>query len=314
MELSSAADILRRSDRFLLITHRRPDGDTLGCAGALCHALRRMGKTAYVFPNPEITESYLPFLRPYLADTVSGSGWFTLAVDVADPALFCSGFRGKIDLWLDHHPSRGAAREPGVICSERASCGELVLELIRLLLGAPDIEEADLLYIAVSTDTGCFCYANTNAATHIAAAKLIEAGAHSQKLNKNLFRTKSRSRLLLEGMVYSTLRSFREGAVNAALVTLDMLRSSGVDESDCEDLAGLVGQLDGYRVGITIRELSASPARSKISLRTDGSVDAAVVCGRFGGGGHKMASGCEIEAAPEEALAEIIAAVDAEWP
>ncbi len=313
MELAAAAELLRRHDRYCLITHRRPDGDTLGCAGALCHALRRLGKTAFVYPNADITDTYRPFLLPYFPEDGMPEDVFCVALDVADPGMVCSGFTGKIDLWLDHHPGRGVVREPGVIRPDLAACGELVLDLIVDLLGAPDREEADLLYMAVSTDTGCFCYANTTAATHRAAAAVMDAGADAQRLNKLLFRTKSRARFLLEGQICSSLRSFRSCEINAAVVTLEMLRSSGAVESDLEDLAGIVGQVAGNRVAITIRELSLSPARCKVSLRTDGGVDAARVCARFGGGGHRMASGCELPLGPEETLSAVLAAVEEEW-
>ena len=188
-----------------------------------------------------------------------------------------------------------------------------MLELIEELLGAPDPEEANLLYIAVSTDTGCFVYANTNADTHRAAAKVLDAGAELPRINKLLFRTKRRERLALEGMVYSTLTSLRGGELNIAVITLDMLRASGVTENDCEDLANLAGQVAGSRVSVTVRELSLDPPESKVSLRTDGGVDASRVCARFGGGGHKMAAGCELPLPPRETAEAIRAAVEEAW-
>ena len=312
MELDQAAEYLRSHDQYRLVTHRRPDGDTLGSAGALCHALRRMGKTAFLHPNPEITETYLPFVSAYLASEAADDT-INVAVDVADPGIACLGFQGEIRFWLDHHLSRNGAREPGVIWHHKSSCGELVLELIEELLGAPDPEEANLLYIAVSTDTGCFVYANTNADTHRAAAKVLDAGAELPRINKLLFRTKRRERLALEGMVYSTLISLRGGELNIAVITLDMLRASGVTENDCEDLANLAGQVAGSRVSVTVRELSLDPPESKVSLRTDGGVDASRVCARFGGGGHKMAAGCELPLPPRETAEAIRAAVEEVW-
>lgn len=312
MELVRSAEFLREHDRYQLVTHRRPDGDTLGSAGALCHALRRMGKTAFIHPNPEITETYLPFVAPYLA-SVGEPDCINIAVDVADPGIVCLGFEGPIHLWLDHHPSRNGVREPGVIWHRKAACGELILSLIEELLGSPDKEEADLLYMAVSTDTGCFCYANTNADTFRAAAALLDAGAELPRLNKLLFRTKRRERLLLEGMVYSSLLSYRGGRLNIAVITLDMLSRSGVTEDDCDDLANLAGQVAGSRVSITVRELSADPPQCKVSLRTDGGVDASHVCARFGGGGHKMAAGCELPLSPAETAETLRSAVEEVW-
>ena len=187
------------------------------------------------------------------------------------------------------------------------------LLLIELLLGTPDKEEADLLYIAVSTDTGCFCYANTNSDTFRAAARLFDAGAELPRLNKLLFRTKTPERLALEGMVFSSLRSYRDHAINVAVITLDMLRRSGVTEDDCSDLASLAGQVRGNRVSMTVRELSADPPRCKVSLRTDGGVDASQVCALFGGGGHKMASGCELDLPPDETADAVRRAVEEAW-
>ena len=312
MELVQAAEFFREHDRYQLVTHRRPDGDTLGSAGALCHALRRMGKTAFIHPNPEITETYLPFMEPYLASAPE-EDCINVAVDVADPGIACLGFEGPIHFWLDHHLSRNGEREPGLVRHHKAACGELMLELILELLASVDKTEADLLYMAVSTDTGCFCYANTNADTFRSAAALLEAGADLPRLNKLLFRTKRRSRLLLEGMIYSSLRSYRNSEINIALVTLDMLSRSGVTEDDCDDLANLAGQVAGNRVAITVRELTADPPRCKVSLRTDGGVDASRVCARFGGGGHKMAAGCELPLSPAETAEVLRAAVEEVW-
>lgn len=313
MELAQCAAFLRGRDNYMLITHRRPDGDTLGSAAGLCHALRRLGKRAFLFPNPEITDTYMPLVAETLAP--AGTGWDTaVAVDVAEPGLLCRGFSGKIDLWLDHHPDRGAPRENAVVWSKKASCGELILALTELLCGDLQKEEADLLYMAVSTDTGCFVYDNTTADTHRAAARLLEAGADLPRLNKLLFRYKSQARLTLEGMICATLRTDPRRPVTVAVITLDMLRRSGATEDDCNDLASLAGQVRGNKVAVTVRELEENPPRCKISLRTDGCVDASAVCGRFGGGGHKMASGCELACPPEEAAARILAAVDELWP
>lgn len=312
MELLECAAYLRSHDNYLLVTHQRPDGDTLGSASALCHALRRLGKTAHLYRNRETTETFLPFAVPYFApeDFVPD---VCISVDVAEKKLLALGFDREIDLKLDHHIVRGEQPERSVVWTHCASCGELILALIVLLLGAPDKEEANLLYIAVSTDTGCFCYANTNSDTFRAAARLLDAGAELARLNKIFFRTKTPERLALEGMVCSSLRSYRGHEINIAVITLDMMRRAGVTEDDCSDLASLAGQVRGNRVSITVRELSSDPPFSKVSLRTDGGVDASLVCARFGGGGHKMASGCELHLPPEETADAVRRAVEEVW-
>ena len=313
MELTQAAEFLRQRDNYIIVTHRRPDGDTLGSAAGLCHALRRLGKTAWLYPNPDITELFRVYVEPYIAP--EGYRWDTVvAADIADSSLICPGFAGEIDLWLDHHPTRGEPRENAVIWSFKASCGELILSLIELLCGDIDKEEADLLYIAVSTDTGCFVYDNTKADTHRAAARLMDAGADLPLLNKPLFRFKSMARILLEGMICADMRSFRDGQISVAVATLDMFAKSGATEDDCNDLASLAGQVRGNKAAITVRELRADPPLSKVSIRTDGIVDASHICALFGGGGHKMAAGCELPLPPEETAKRIYEAVEEAWP
>lgn len=312
MELNECADYLRSHDNYLIVTHRRPDGDTLGSAAGLCHALHRLGKTAWLFRNSEITETFMPYVQAYLAPE-GYAGEVVIATDVADATLFCQGFDGAVDLWLDHHATRSAERQRAVVWPHKASCGELILELVELLCGDIVPEEADLLYIAVSTDTGCFVYDNTTAETHRAAARLLEAGADLPKLNKPLFRFKSLARLELEGMILGTLRAYRNDTVSTVLVTQEMLRRSGATEDDCNDLASLAGQVRGNKVAITVRELREDPPLSKVSIRTDGCVYANTICQLFGGGGHKMAAGCELELPPAETAEKILAAVDELW-
>ena len=227
--------------------------------------------------------------------------------------MFPKGFPGKTaDLAIDHHPGEHDFAPAKLLNPEKASCGEIVMEVMEALNGDLTPAEADLLYMAVSTDCGCFVYGNTRADTHRAAAHLIDCGADIQPLNKELFRSFSFARLKLEGFIYSSMRSYKDHAVNLVMVTEDMMARSGATEDDCDDLASLAGKIRGNRVGITVRELGNG--KCKASLRTDGSVDAREVCGRFGGGGHKMASGCTVEMDAETLAEKLLAVVDEVWP
>ena len=310
MTVNECAAALKNKDDFLILTHTRPDGDTLGSAAALCSALRRRGKRAVLYPNPEITPHMLWMAEPFAGE--AGEVPFVVSVDVAGERMFPPGFSQRVGLCIDHHPGEHGFAAAELLDCEKASSGEIVLEVIEALGNGVTPEEASLLYVAVSTDCGCFVYGNTTAETHRAAARLIELGADYHRLNKEFFRSASFSRLKLEGLVYSTLRSYRDNQLNVAIVTLDMMEVCGATEDDCDDLANLAGKVRGNRVAITVRELS--PGKSKGSIRTDGSVDAAALCARFGGGGHKMAAGCTLDATPD-ALAEILrGAVEDVWP
>lgn len=298
-------------DAILILSHLRPDGDTLGSGAALCSALRRMGKTAYMFPNPETTARYLPYVAQFFApaDFVPAC---VVAVDIATPDLFPQGFSGAVDLCVDHHPSNLHYAGDTLLHAEKSACGEAVLELIELLTGSVTEQEANLLYIAVTTDTGCFQYANTNAAALRAAARLLELGADNRKVSMEFFRKISRARMALVGHIYSGMRFFRGGQIAIAVVTRALIDALQATEDDCDDIAGLPGRADGVVVSVTIRELT--DGRSKISVRTTPEVDSCAICAVYGGGGHKMASGCTLTCDPETAVEKILAAIDQVWP
>ena len=295
-------------DAILILSHLRPDGDTLGSGAALCSALRRMGKTAYLFPNPETTARYLPYVAQFFApaDFVPAC---VLAVDIATPDLFPQGFSGAVDLCIDHHPSNALYAGDTLLHAEKSACGEAVLELIGLLTGSVTEQEANLLYIAVTTDTGCFQYANTNAATLRAAARLLELGADNRKISMDFFRKISRARMALVGQIYAGMRFFRDGQVAIAVVTRALIDAVHATE---DDIAGLPGRAEGVVVSVTIRELA--DGRSKISVRSNPEVDSCNICAVYGGGGHKMASGCTLACDTETAVEKILAAIDQVWP
>ena len=295
---------LKEQDDFLIITHIRPDGDTLGSAAALCHILRTMGKTAYLYDNPQTTDTYKPWVSAYIAEPGFVPGC-VVAVDLASETLFPKGFDPTtvFQLCIDHHPTNTGYAQRVYCLPDKSSCGEIILMMAQEL-GIMDKTIANLLYIAVSTDCGCFAYGNTGADTHVAAAELIRAGADIGSLNKILFRTASFSRLMLEGLIYSGMQRFAEGAVAVATVTLDMMRKSGATEDDCDDLASLMGRVAGTRVAVTIRELGENDC--KLSLRSGADFDSSAVCAKHGGGGHKMASGCSITANPQQACDMIV--------
>lgn len=307
MNLKDCARLLSEHDDILLLTHKNPDGDTLCSAAALCSALRRKGKTAWLFPNGETTRKYLPYVETYAAPEGFAPA-FTVSVDVATDQMFAHGFEGKVDLCVDHHPTNSHYAKKELIWADRAACGEIVLELIKALGGRPTKEEADLLYIAVTTDCGCFQYANTSARTLRTAAELLELGADYRALNLRFFRKISGARMKLEGMIYSSMGFYHGGKVTVATVTRDMLREAGAVEDDLDDLANLAGKAEESILSITIRE--REDGSSRVSVRSNPEISSSQLCAVFGGGGHAMAAGCTIQAPPEKAKEMLLAVVD----
>ena len=289
-----AADWLRAHDNYLILTHKRPDGDTLGCAAALCRMLRGLGKTARLLRNAEVTARYAPYVDAlwaaddYAYDTV-------VSVDLAALSLFpdnAEPFKTRVDLAIDHHPSYEGFAKESCVYPERAACGEILYE-IAVALGQLTPAVALALYVAVSTDTGCFVYSNVTANTHRVAAALLETGVDVRGVNKALFRTKSRKRLALEGRLLRDMEYFDGGRVVVVRVPLSLQRELALTENDMDDLAALGGLVEGQDCSVTMKE--QEDGDWKVSVRTGERVNATAVCARFGGGGHKAASGCVIK-------------------
>lgn len=309
MTVFETAEFLRSHDNYLILTHTRPDGDTIGCAAGLCRALRAAGKTACVLPNPEITELFSCYLDGLSCgeDYVPGT---VVCVDIAARSMFplnAQHYLDKVDLTIDHHPSQEFYAKNTCLDASCAACGEIVYDIVKEL-GPVTADIAEPLYVAVSTDCGCFAYGNTNARTHRVAAELIGCGIGLAGLNKRHFRTKSWKRMQLEGAILGGMELHDEGAVAIAAITLEMMDSIGATQNDTEDIANLVGALEGVKASVTIRELA--PGKNKISLRTDPNwLNASTTCALLGGGGHAAASGATVEADVEETKRVILDAI-----
>ena len=304
----AAAWLLER-DQFLILTHVRPDGDTVGCAAGLCRALREQGKTAHILPDPYTSGIYTPYLEGLLAPE-DYTPHTVVAVDMAARSMFHDGaipYLDRVDLTFDHHSSQEFYAKNTCLNADLAACGQLIYDVVRRW-GPVSKEVALALYVAVSTDCGCFVYSNTDAACHRVAADLMETGIDFYPINRKHFRTKSLKRLQLESMLTAGMQVFDNGAIAMVTLTLDMVHSIQATEEDMDDISAFVGQIEGVRTGITVRQLT--PGRCKISLRTEpGDLNASKVCGLLGGGGHAAAAGASVDGSPEETQRAILAAI-----
>lgn len=309
MTIQETAAMLQTMDRVLLLTHIRPDGDTIGSAAALCQALRDTGKTAYLLPNAGTTETYQPYAEGYWG-AADFEPDYVVSVDIAALSLLpenAKKYAGRIHLSIDHHPSNEGFAPHLCVLPEMAACGEIVYEIVRLM--TPVTQEIALpLYVAVSTDTGCFVYSNTSAHTHRVAAALLETGIAVAGVNKALFRTKSRTRLAMEAW----MAEWAEYYDNDRVVIMQIPRSLCLDykatEADVEELSSLAALVAGTDCGVTLRELEGG--RVKISLRTGPRVNATAVCALLGGGGHAAAAGATISGSMKEAKQAVLQAID----
>ena len=306
--LESAAKTLLSKDKILILTHRSPDGDTIGSGYALAMALRKLGKSVKVDCTDPFPEKYSYFT--YKLEKLEFDEEFVVSVDIADTKLLgekLSDYADKIDLCIDHHGSNTKYAKEYYVEASAAAAAQVIAKLIRLMNVEFDKDIANAIYTGITTDTGCFRYTNVTAETHRIAADMIDCGAESGMINRLMFETKSRSRLEIERRVMDSIQFYLDGRCAIAYATIDMMKESGAVDSDMEGVSSLPRQIEGVMAGITLRE--KNNGKFKVSVRTTDELDASAICTNFGGGGHKAAAGCMITGTLNEAIEQIIEVV-----
>lgn len=299
--------LFEEEDNFLILTHARPDGDTLGSAAALCYALTKLDKTAYVLENPDITKKYA-FLIEDIAAPEGYEPETVIAVDIADGSLFPENARdyiGYVDLAIDHHRDIPDYARLALSQPERAACGEIVYDLIKFMGISLDKKMAEAIYTAVSTDTGCFRYSNVTSSTFRTAADCLDAGINAAALNRIYFELKSRSRMMLDGIVESTMKFFEDGKIALVIIDEETITSLGITNDDLDGISGFPRRIEGVEIGITVTQ---RPDGNKVSVRTSPDADASAICRRFDGGGHRCAAGCTLSGSLEETGERLVTA------
>ena len=298
------AEFLTENDRFVILTHRRPDGDTLGSAALLCRGLRRLGKTAHILRNPEITAKYTHLHEGLTTEQVADTD-ILVAVDTASSGMLPEAFAqyaDRIALRIDHHATAASFTERELVDPQAAACGELVARVLSLMGVQLDKPMANALYTAISTDTGCFRYANTTAETFEVAAHCAYNGADLFAINQALFETRSLGRVRLEGWLVENMLLLENGAIAICPLPKSVEEELGLVEDDLENISGFPRSIEGVKIAATLRE---EGNRIKISVRAVPGYDAAAICANFGGGGHKGAAGASMNCSMAEAVEKI---------
>jgi len=302
---AQTAEFLSKNDNYVILTHRRPDGDTLGSAAVLCRGLRKLGKAAHILRNPEITEKYALLHKGLTTEQVKDSD-ILIAVDTASrgmlPEAF-SAYADKIALRIDHHATADSFTEMELVEGETAACGELVYGVLTEMGVVLDEAMADALYTAISTDTGCFRYANTTADTLRIASECAVVSKNLFAINQALFDTNSLGRLRLQGWLVEHAIFMAKGSIAICPLPKSVEEELGLTEDDLENISGFPRSIEGVKIAATLREEGTD--RIKISVRAVPGYDASAICAQFGGGGHKGAAGASMRCSLEEAVAAI---------
>ncbi len=298
---SEAAEFLKQHDNFCILSHHRPDGDTVGSSAALCRGLRQLGKTAYVLYNEEVTPRF-QWLHEGLTKREAEEGDTIVSVDVASPGVLPGTFvplKDKIALRMDHHGFGASFTERELVDPDSASCAELVWDVLEEMGAQMDEKIGEAVYVGASTDTGCFRFSNTNAHTFATAAKCAQAGTRIYELNQTLFETNSLGRLQMQAWIVEHLQILRSGKVAVCAIPRSVEEAIGVTEDDMDNISSFPRTVAGVCMAATLRENRDGSIR--LSVRSVPGYDAALVSQRFGGGGHVCAAGATLRVSLEDA-------------
>ena len=306
---NETADFLLTHDNFIILTHRRPDGDTLGSSAALCLGLRKLGKTAHVLPNPETTEKYA-WLHEGLTKPEAAENDTIITVDVASPQMLPKEFEaylGRIALRIDHHSSATSFTENELVDASAGACAEIILDILMELWLELDEKIADAIYVGTSTDTGCFRFSNTTSHTFVTAATCAAHGARVYELNQQLFETNTLGRLKMQGWIVDNLKMLKNGTMAIVAIPKAVENEIGVTEDDMDNITAFPRTVAGVCMASTLRE--TKDGNVKLSVRAVPGYDATVIAAAFGGGGHKGAAGATITMPMSEAAKAVEAAM-----
>jgi phosphoesterase RecJ-like protein len=299
---SSAAPIdavvaaIRQRQRFVISSHSRPDGDSIGSQLAAAFALRELGKEVSIVnadpaPAPLMAFPGVPTIR--IAREVEGDFDAALIMECGDLARTgVAGLDRCFIINIDHHPGNSGYGQVQWFDAAAAACGEMVFDLVKALGVRLTVDIATHVYMAILTDTGSFHYSNITPRTFEICGETIEAGVDPVMVARNVYDSNNMGRLKLFGAVLSTMQIDATGRI--AIVYLDhaMARAAGGTYEDTEGLINLP---------LTVKEIQAvvffkqnEGEQYRVSMRSKGEIDIGAVAKAFGGGGHKNAAGCAV--------------------
>ncbi|MEG1782223.1 MAG: DHH family phosphoesterase, partial [Oscillospiraceae bacterium] len=246
IDVAKAAQILSEKNNILLLCHKNPDGDTLGSAAGLCHALHIKGKRVAVLCSDEISPKYDFMQIPLYKGQFEVH--FIVSVDVASQQLLGENlekYAQSVDLCIDHHGSNSNYAKMLCCFSDMAATAQLMLEIIQAMGCEINKLVANCLYTGLVTDTGCFKYSSTTPSTHIAAAKLMELGADNVEIVDKFFMSKTRKNIALQKYMLNNLEFVFEDKCAIIALTQEILNEVQPSTTDIDGISAMPRTIEG---------------------------------------------------------------------
>jgi bifunctional oligoribonuclease and PAP phosphatase NrnA len=288
-------DEVRARHRFLLTSHARPDGDSIGSQLAMAFALETLGKEARIINADAPPEHYLEFPgveRIEITDEVPASADADTVIVMECGDLSRTGVRGFEDRFvinIDHHVGNHMYGAVNWFDGSAAACGEMVFDVIRSLEVPLTVEIATHIYLAILTDTGSFHHSNITPRTFDICRQTVEAGVNPAAMARRIFDSNSFGKLKLIGALLDRMELLDNGRLAVLYLDDGMLAACGCTHNDTEGLINL--PLTAREIQAVVFFKVAPDGTVRVSMRSKYDVDVRRVANAFGGGGHTNAAG-----------------------
>jgi len=305
--IAEVVQLLRHHDNYAILAHRRPDGDAVGSAIALCLALREIGKSAVCLCSDPIPPglTFVPNADCFVPHDSAKNFHYIISVDTASSEQLgelAPAFGDKVNLSIDHHASGAEYAARTYVEPRAASCTEIIFDIAQAL-GAQSLDIYTAIFVGLIADTGCFRHTNVTARTFEVAAAISAMGVDTHHVTEMCYnnrpvggtRALAHALATVERIGFATLVMF----TNADKIRLEM------DENDTSEVAEFLREETGVLLSIVLSELPEG-GKYRLSTRSRAPVDCAAFCRNFGGGGHlRAAGGTVIATSAEEALGAV---------
>lgn len=313
--LEEIAREITKRDKFWLISHATPDGDSIGSLLALNQGLEAMGKETYMLlqdPVPHIYHYLQGSDKVLSPGQVGGELEQVIFLDCADLERAGQEVLKHIgpdcfSISIDHHESNTHFANLNFVQPRAAATGELIYQLLKILDIKIKPPLANALYAAIIQDTGSFQHSNTSPATFRIAADLLECGAELQRTKINLFESRQRVEICLLGHAVNSIQFSPDGKIAWMTISYQDAKRLGAIDLHPEGIINHTLMVQGVEVGLLFREIK--PGQMKIGFRSKGAVDVSSIAATFGGGGHRQAAGAQMDDSLEECIDKVLQAV-----
>jgi phosphoesterase RecJ-like protein len=301
-ELAQIVEAIRARRRFVISSHTRPDGDSIGSQLAMAFALRALGKEVEVVNGDRAPAPLLTFPGVSgITIAAQASGDFDAAIIMECGDLARTGVSG-LDRYfvinIDHHPDNREYGQINWFDPSAAACGEMVFDLVNAV-GAPLSPEIAIhVYLAILTDTGSFHYSSISPRTFEICRRTLEAGVDPVDVARSVYDSNTMGRLKLFGSVLGAMQLDARGRIALVYLDHEMAREAGGTYEDTEGLINLPLTVKDIQAVVFFKEIERNEYR--VSMRSKGDIDVGAVAKEFGGGGHKNAAGCTKEGAIDD--------------